>query len=222
MVNVCLLQPFLHNRNSLLPIIVSVSMLITFLSNEWVGQEVVKWLWPVCVCLCVLTCVKLYLCIASSSCIRVQHLCIWLFTLCTVCSDDALLSFSVAAFLFWQIQYSEDAFLMCVWLFTLGITTNEPSHLRLFFLSLPLDNGWSIRLNHPENIKLFRQNFASGNDVQKPTVIISFLGLSFLWIGVEDADKTRLWCDDARCMSFQHTSLQVKSKEKRKISAGLQ
>lgn len=52
---------------------------------------------------------------------------------------------------------------------TLGLTTNKAAHLCLFFLSVSLDNGWSIRLNQPENIKLFTRNCASGNDVHTHT-----------------------------------------------------
>lgn len=172
-----LLHPSLPYRSSPLPIIVSVSMLITFLSNEWVGQEV-KWLWAVCVSLyvCAYMC-KSYLWAASSSCVHSQHRFMSLFISCTVflCSDDALLSSSVAKCVsFWQLMYKKDILLMCLRPFTLAATTTKPSHLSLF-LSLSTDNGWSIQLNHQENIKLFRENCASGNHSQKTTLIFSFL-----------------------------------------------
>lgn len=53
----------------------------------------------------------------------------------------------------------------------LGATADEPVS---FFLSLALDDGWSTRRNHMENIRLFRQNCASRNNAHKRTSIIFF------------------------------------------------
>lgn len=101
---------FLPHRNSLLRIVVSVSTLITFLSNECVGQEAVKWSWAAC--LCVLTCVRSYLWVVSSRCICFQHLCTRLFTLCTVCLSLSASLSSPSSRFFWQLRCREDAFLI--------------------------------------------------------------------------------------------------------------
>lgn len=144
----------LPNRNSLLHSTVSVSMLITFLSSECVGQRAAKWLWAECVHLHAraLMCVKLYLYIEFSPCIRFQRVCVRLFTLCTFCLSAALLSCvsPFAVLFFWQLLWNEDAFLMRLWGFCTYYNNKWSLSSPCLFLSLLPDNGWSIWHNHME------------------------------------------------------------------------
>lgn len=136
----------------LLPITVSVGMLITFPSYECVGQEVVKLLWAVCVCVCVWVC--LHVLSHIYACIHFQHLCMRLFTLCTVSLFlsastmlPPLVSVPPCAPLIWQLECNGDAFLMFVTLYT-SYNNKWTLSSPCLFPCLPLKIGWSIEHNH--------------------------------------------------------------------------
>lgn len=131
----------MHDRTSLLRITGSVIMLITFLTNEWVGLEVAKWLWAVEVTVCLP---------ASSACIHSEHLRMWLFTL------------SVCLCLHSQLLRSPPLPLHGRFAFLKHLLTHQRNPvIFVSSLSSSRDDGWSMERDCTENIQSFGQKLGN-------------------------------------------------------------